>query len=64
MMDRYLELEIATNPQLNDLPPEAIAQAKQVGREKHGEAPCTASRAQYTCAMGAGSLAAWQRCVK
>ncbi len=64
VMDRYLELEIDKNPQLKDVPPEIIEQAKQMAREKHGDAPCTATRAQYTCAMSAGSTAAWQRCMK
>ena len=64
VMDRYLELEIAANPQLKGLPPDVIEQAKQMAREKHGEAPCTATRAQYTCAMAASSTAAWQRCMK
>jgi hypothetical protein len=64
VMDKYLELEIAHNPQLKDVPPEVIEQAKQMAREKHGDAPCTATRAQYTCAMGASTTAAWQRCMK
>ncbi|MBX3225174.1 MAG: hypothetical protein KF795_31950 [Labilithrix sp.] len=64
VMDRYLELEISKNPQLKDVPPEIIEQAKQMAREKHGDAPCTATRAQYTCAMAAGSTSAWQRCMK
>lgn len=64
VMDRYIELEIASNPQLKGVPPEIIDQAKQMAREKHGEAPCTATRAQYTCAMAASSTAAWQRCMK
>jgi hypothetical protein len=64
VMDRYLELEIAANPQLKGVPPEVIEQAKQMAREKHGDAPCTATRAQYTCAMAAASTAAWQRCMK
>ena len=64
VMDRYIELEVAANPQLKGLPPDVIEQAKQMARDKHGEAPCTATRAQYTCAMAASSTAAWQRCMK
>jgi hypothetical protein len=64
VMDRYIELEISANPQLKDVPPEVIEQAKQMTREKHGDAPCSATRAQYTCAMAATSTAAWQRCMK
>lgn len=64
VMDRYLELEIGSNPQLKDVPPEAIAEAKRMAREKHGEAPCTATRAQISCALSASTTAAWQRCMK
>lgn len=64
VMDKYIELEIARNPELKGVPPEVIDQAKQMAREKHGEAPCTATRAQYTCAMGATTTAAWQKCMK
>jgi hypothetical protein len=64
VMDRYLELEIANNPQLKGVPPEVIEQAKQMAREKQGESPCTATRTQYTCGMAASSTAAWQRCMK
>ena len=64
VMDKYLELEIASNPQLKGVPPEVIEQAKQMAREKHGDAPCTATRTQYSCAMAASSTAAWQRCMK
>jgi len=63
-MDKYLSLEIASNPQLKGVPPEIIEQAKQMAREQHGEAPCTATKAQYKCAMGAASVAAWQKCMK
>lgn len=64
VMDKYLELEIAKNPQLQGVPPEIIEQAKQMAREKHGDAPCTATQAQYACAMAATSTSAWQRCMK
>lgn len=63
-MDKYLSLEIASNPQLKGVPPEVIEQAKQMAREQHGEAPCTATKAQYKCAMSAASVAAWQKCMK
>lgn len=63
-MDRYLELEIASNPQLRGVTPDIIEQAKQMARQQHGEAPCTATRAQYTCALAATSTSAWQRCMK
>jgi hypothetical protein len=63
-MDKYLNLEIASNPQLKGVPPEVIEQAKQMAREQHGEAPCTATKAQYKCAMNATTTAAWQKCMK
>src|SRR5690606_37682916 len=55
VFDKYIELEMETNPQLAGLPREVIEQAKQTARQKHGEAPCTATRAQYNCAMAATS---------
>lgn len=64
LMERYLELEISKNPELKGLPSEVIEQAKELAREQHGDAPCTANRAQYTCGMAAKSTAAWQRCMK
>lgn len=64
VMDRYLELEIASNPKLAGVSPEIIEHAKQMARQKHGEMPCNGTRAQYKCAMAATSTAAWQRCMK
>jgi hypothetical protein len=64
VMDKYLELEIASNPQLKGVPPDVIEAAKQMAREKHGDVPCTASKAQVTCAMAATSVASWQKCMK
>lgn len=63
-MDRYLDLEMATNPQLKGLPPEVVEQAKQQARAQHGDAPCTSTPAQYRCAIAAKSTAAWQKCMK
>ena len=63
-MDKYLSLEISSNPQLKGVPPEVIEQAKQMAREQHGEAPCTATKAQYKCAMAATTVPAWQKCMK
>lgn len=61
--DKYLELEIAQNPKLRGVPPEVIAQAKEMARQKD-TADCKATKAQYHCAMAATSTAAWQRCMK
>lgn len=62
--DKYLQLEMAGNPQLKDLPPEVLAQVREQGKKQHGEAPCTATRPQFNCAMSAASTAAWQKCMK
>lgn len=64
VMDRYLELELASNPALAGLPPDVVAQAKEQMRAQHGEAPCTATAAQYRCGMAAKTTAAWQKCMK
>jgi hypothetical protein len=64
VMDRYLDLEIRTNPSLASVGPEVIAAAKQMARDKHGEAPCTATRSQYACAMAASTTEGWQRCMR
>lgn len=63
-MDKYISLEISSNPQLKGVPPEVIEQAKQMTREQHGEQPCTATKAQIKCAMAATTTAAWQKCMK
>jgi hypothetical protein len=64
VMDKYLELEIASNPQLKGVSPDIIEAAKQMARSQHGESPCTATRAQYNCAMAATSTVTWQKCMK
>lgn len=64
VMDKYLELEIGQNPQLKGVPPEVIDEAKKMARQQHGEAPCTATRSQFNCAMDARSTSAWQKCMK
>lgn len=64
VMDKYIELEIASNPQLKGVPPEIIEQAKAAAREQNGDIPCTATPAQYKCAMAAKTTEAWQRCLK
>ena len=64
VMDKYLSLEVAGNPQLAGVDPATIAQAKQMMKAQHGDNPCSATRAQYTCAMGSTTTAAWQKCMK
>ncbi|MFO0663531.1 MAG: hypothetical protein U0174_06245 [Polyangiaceae bacterium] len=68
--DKYLQLMAASDPRLEGLPPEIIAQAKQMAAAQSqgkGGSPCTKnppSRSQYDCAMAATSAQAWQRCMK
>lgn len=64
LYDRVLELQIASDPRLAGAGPEVIAMAKQMGKEKHGEAPCEATRSQYNCAVNATSVAKWKSCLK
>lgn len=61
--DKFITLEIETNPKLRGIGPEAIAQAKEMARGKD-TADCNATKSQYKCAMAATSTAAWQRCMK
>jgi hypothetical protein len=61
--DRYITLEIETNPKLRGVGPEVIAQAKEMARGKDS-ADCNATKSQYRCAMAATSTAGWQRCMK
>jgi hypothetical protein len=67
-LDRYLELEFATNPQLKQVPAEMrqqiIEQAKAQALQERGAAPCDATRSQYTCAMSATTTTGWQTCMR
>lgn len=63
--EKAMELEIASKPELQGIDKkQLLAMAKQMGSEKHGEAPCDATRSQYTCAMAATSTAQWKRCME
>jgi hypothetical protein len=63
--EKALDLEISSRPELQGVDKAAlIAQAKQMGQQKNGEAPCDATRSQYNCAMAATSTAAWKRCME
>lgn len=68
--DKYLQLMAASDPRLEGLPPEIIAQAKQMAMaqsQSKGGSPCAKNpptRPQYDCAMAATSSAAWQQCMK
>ena len=63
--EKALELEIASKPELQGVDKkQLIAMAKQMGADKHGDAPCDATKSQYTCAMAATSTAQWKRCME
>lgn len=65
VMEKALELEIASKPELQGVDKkQLIAMAKQMGQDQHGAAPCDATRSQYNCAMAATSTAAWKRCMQ
>ena len=70
VVDRYVELEVKSNPQLSAIPPEMLksmlAQAKQQANAQKGD-PCAEekiTRAKYTCAMAAQTPDAWKSCMK
>jgi len=63
-MDKYISLEIAANPELKGVGQDVIDQAKAMARQQHGDAPCTATRTQFKCAMAATTTAGWQKCMK
>ena len=63
-MEKYFDLEIASNPRLKNVPAEVIERAKAAAREEHGDVPCTVTPAQSTCAMTARTTEAWRRCLR
>lgn len=70
VIDRYVELEVKSNPQLSAIPPEMLktmlAQAKQQASSQKGD-PCAEekiTRSKYNCAMGAQTPDAWKSCMK
>jgi hypothetical protein len=63
--EKAMELEIASKPELQGIDKkQLLAMAKQMGSEKHGEAPCDATKSQYTCAMAATTTSQWKRCME
>jgi hypothetical protein len=65
VLEKALELEIGSRPEFAGIDKkELIAQAKAMGKQQHGDAPCEATRPQYTCAMAATSTAQWKRCMQ
>jgi hypothetical protein len=72
MIERYLDLVIADDPDLAKLPPKQQAAAREMKRElKLGDArykkvrACTDVRAsEARCTTNAGTAAEWEECVK
>jgi hypothetical protein len=74
MLDRYLDMTIATDPTLASLPPPQGKVAREMKREvKKGdrsfrqvEEQCQreVSRAEYDCAMKAPSPNEWEACIE
>lgn len=63
--EKAIELEIGNNPQFAGLDKaELINMTKSMAKQQHGDAPCDATRSQYTCAMAATSTAQWKRCMQ
>jgi len=70
VIDRYVELEVQSNPALQGIPPDMLKQllnqAKGQATAQKGD-PCkeeNITRAKYTCAMAAGTREAWKACMK
>lgn len=70
VIDRYVELEVQSNPQLAGIPPEMLKQllnqAKQQASSQKGD-PCAEekiTRAKYNCGMAAQTRDAWKACMK
>lgn len=70
VIDRYVELEVQSNPALQGIPPDMLKQllktAKGQATAQKGD-PCkeeNITRAKYNCAMGAATREAWKACMK
>lgn len=63
--EKAIELEIGSNPQFAGLDKaELVSMTKSMAKQQHGDAPCDATRSQYTCAMAATSTAQWKKCMQ
>lgn len=70
VIDRYVELEVQSNPALQGIPPEMLQQllktAKGQATAQKGD-PCAEekiTRGKYNCAMAAPNRDAWKACMK
>lgn len=74
MMDRYVDLTIAEEPELAKLPKEQLAVVREVKRELkradrryrkvHDECEARVTRKEYSCAVDAKATAEWEACVE
>ena len=74
MLDRYVDMTIAADPQLAALPPAQAEIARDMKREvkkadksyRQVEEQCTreVSRAEYDCAMKANGPNDWEACIE
>ena len=73
VLDRYLELELRTNPELREVAQELQganmleALKAQARQQAGGKSPCETegvSSAQFRCGMGAATPAAWKTCME
>jgi hypothetical protein len=73
VLDRYLDLQLTTNPELaavaKDLEQAGMRDAlkAQARQQNGGKTPCEQdgiSRAQYSCGMAASTLEAWRACME
>lgn len=69
-LDKYIDLTLASDPRFEGIPQDMVAQLKEQAfsqaQSQKGDACATqeVTRSQYTCAMGATTTTAWQRCMK
>jgi hypothetical protein len=73
MLDRYLDMSIASDSTLVDLPPTEARAAREIKRALRKAEPSYArvekqceteiSRSEYRCAMKAPSMDTWQACI-
>lgn len=73
MLDKYLEMEIAGDHDLQGLPPAEAAAAREMKKAlrksdaayRRAESQCQAevSRSEYRCAMKAPTPETWQACI-
>jgi hypothetical protein len=74
MLDRYIDMIVAAEPSLQNLPPEqsvAVRQVKKAAKKAeanyvHVQTQCEAevSQKEYDCAMGAKNADEWEACIE